>query len=502
MYSRVVLAISMLVVQSFVPVTLYGARAKQERHRRGICLYRPKHEVAADKNRLMLRALSSKSDDSCRKAVQYALDGGAPVDATDERGVTVLMFAAYHGYRRSVDLLLREKANVNLVDNACCAALYDAAYVGDSILVARFLASGALVNARTKKGHTALMVVCEKGARKITSQLLQAQADPNVVTVCGATALEIAVQNNHRNVARLLLSHGAKTNITGESGLPPLLIAADRGHIGCVDVLLKYKADVVMAYGDENDTALHFAADGGHKEMIEMLLDAGSDVNAVNKLGYTSLAIAAHKKHHAIARLLLERGAYVDARHDADGTALVMAVKNLDLEMVQLLLDHDANVHATNAKGKTSLMMVLCDGKKCKDDLPLVEKKNALVRELVFAGVTNQLPFRCYCKLGVDKCYLEISCSDCWQMFGYNFQEAKMVHESIAKQDWKPEDFNEQNDPLMQHIPVMSYEVAKVIHRLATHYTGDEHLDGLVRRYIDKNKKRVHADQYECKERE
>ena len=60
---------------------------------------------------------------------------------------------------------------------------------------------------------------------------------------------------------------------------------------------------------DTIGTPLHFAAQGGHKEMVELLISKGADINLENNHGQTPLALAKQVRKSEIAKLLVERGA-------------------------------------------------------------------------------------------------------------------------------------------------------------------------------------------------
>ena len=47
-------------------------------------------------------------------------------------------------------------------------------------------------------------------------------------------------------------------------------------------------------------TALHWAADGEHTKVVELLLAAGADVNAKSARGLTALSFASGHGHHEI----------------------------------------------------------------------------------------------------------------------------------------------------------------------------------------------------------
>ena len=55
-------------------------------------------------------------------------------------------------------------------------------------------------------------------------------------------------------------------------------------------------------------TPLHEAALRGHKEIVELLIAKGADVNAKDDGGMTPLAVAIHFKHPETADLLRKHG--------------------------------------------------------------------------------------------------------------------------------------------------------------------------------------------------
>jgi ankyrin repeat protein len=72
-------------------------------------------------------------------------------------------------------------------------------------------------------------------------------------------------------------------------------------------------------------TPLHFAAEQGHNEIVELLIANGADVNARNQWGRTPLHQAANG-HNEIAELLITKGADVNAKIEDGGTPLDMAI--------------------------------------------------------------------------------------------------------------------------------------------------------------------------------
>jgi ankyrin repeat protein len=59
---------------------------------------------------------------------------------------------------------------------------------------------------------------------------------------------------------------------------------------------------------------LHYAAGGGHKEIVELLIDEGADVNAKGENGWNPLHLAAGRGQKEVAELLIANGADVNAK--------------------------------------------------------------------------------------------------------------------------------------------------------------------------------------------
>jgi ankyrin repeat protein len=109
-----------------------------------------------------------------------------------------------------------------------------------------------------------------------------------------------------------------------------------------VQLLLEAGADVNIPRRDDG-TALQVAAGGGHYELVQILLAEGADVNAQGNVAEEKLSTnrfieKSHFKdyenalqaacanwHHQIVELLLDSGADINARNDDCGTALEAA---------------------------------------------------------------------------------------------------------------------------------------------------------------------------------
>ncbi|ERF71485.1 hypothetical protein EPUS_00474 [Endocarpon pusillum Z07020] len=132
--------------------------------------------------------------------------------------------------------------------------------------------------------------------------------------------------------------------------------ACEAGHFKIVDKLLAAKADV-NAVGKHGRNALQTAAQADHVEIVDKLLATKADVNAVGEYGQTALQIAAQRGHVEIVDKLLAAKAGVNAVGEYSQTALQAAASKGYIEIVDKLLAANADVDAVGEYGQTALQI-------------------------------------------------------------------------------------------------------------------------------------------------
>jgi len=86
--------------------------------------------------------------------------------------------------------------------------------------------------------------------------------------------------------------------------------AARDGNIAEVRLLLgQYGRDIIDRRDSIEARALTWAAFSGHRDIIELLLDRGADIDGPGTYARSALIWAVNQGHDDIARLLLEKGA-------------------------------------------------------------------------------------------------------------------------------------------------------------------------------------------------
>ncbi|MFF0743504.1 ankyrin repeat domain-containing protein [Streptomyces sp. NPDC004111] len=165
----------------------------------------------------LFEAVHGDEDD----AVVRLLRAGAPAEATDEEGTTVLYAAAVGDRAGAVRLLLAAGADP---DRPSGPGGPGGPGGGDGT------------------GDLPLCAAAVGGHTDVARALLAAGARPDLREAYGFTALVWAAGRGHAGVAEVLLAHGADPDLPGPSGEPPLVLAARRGSPATVRVLLRHRA--------------------------------------------------------------------------------------------------------------------------------------------------------------------------------------------------------------------------------------------------------------------
>ena len=178
-------------------------------------------------------------------------------------------------------------------------------------------------------------------------------AAPELVNGGGASGMPpvmLALYARRTELAELLLSRGAEVNVW---------TAAAMGDRAVVDRELSANPGLLASYSSDGWTPLHLAAFFGHKDVAEMLVDRGADVQArsANTMCNFPLHAAVAGRHTEVAAILLSHGAEVDGRQAGGYTALHSASANGDESSILLLLAHEAKRELQSEEGKTPMDM-------------------------------------------------------------------------------------------------------------------------------------------------
>jgi uncharacterized protein len=307
------------------------------------------------------------------EAVKALLARGAKHDARERHGQTALMWAAAEGNTAVVLALMEAGADIKATLDSGFSPFFLAVREGRLDTVRAFLAAGIDVNATVPRpenaprstagsyirpvdrGTSPLLLAVQNGHFELAIALVDAGADPNDVR-SGFTALHTiswvrkpdssdnsdpapaagAGRLTSLEFVREIVKRGANVNFRLAKGAPkqpntssriesdgatPILFAADRSDVPLMRLLIELGADPLLP--NLNNTTPLMAASGlgttepleeaGEEnealEAVNMLLDLGADINAVNNDGDTAMHGAAYNIYPRVVELLAKRGA-------------------------------------------------------------------------------------------------------------------------------------------------------------------------------------------------
>jgi len=150
-------------------------------------------------------------------------------------------------------------------------ALMEAAYLGRLDEVERLVSDGTAVDATDPEHRTPLMFAAFNGHTAVVRFLEEKGAEVDTRDINGRTALMYASSGPYLDTVALLLSKGSDVNVQGTlEGFTALMTAAAEGQVEIVRHLLDHGADRNLEDKD-GDTALSFARQFGHVDVVELL---------------------------------------------------------------------------------------------------------------------------------------------------------------------------------------------------------------------------------------
>ncbi|NBX72423.1 ankyrin repeat domain-containing protein [bacterium] len=138
----------------------------------------------------------------------------------------------------------------------------------------------------------------------------------------------------------------------------PLMLAIRCNQRAIVELLLEKGADVNAIDSRSETVLMHAADEKDYQDIVKVLLEKGADVKAIDSRSNTALMHAAINDHQESVKFLLDHGAEVNAQDENGWTALVHAAYEGHQESVKLLLKKKgADVNVQDTYGKTALML-------------------------------------------------------------------------------------------------------------------------------------------------
>jgi len=182
-----------------------------------------------------------------------------------------------------------------------------------------------------------------------------------------------ATRNNHRAVLESIKkrqAESAQSSPSPDLTLTDIFYACEAGRLDAVKNLLRADPKLVLARKANGDTPLHWVARATGKSpdyvgITRALVDAGAEIDAINKDGDTPLLEASFNDNLDRVEVFLAAGANVDAPNKSGWTPLYSAISfgndhgPQGLDIALLLISKGADVNFRGADAWTPLHMAV-----------------------------------------------------------------------------------------------------------------------------------------------
>jgi len=171
-----------------------------------------------------------------------------------------------------------------------------------------------------------LVLAASRGDTKKIDALVKAGVDVNTQGKDGVTPLIWMLPTRNKAGFTRLLEHGADPNITYDERYSVMWYLAGSDLSEFLELALEYGGDANWLGG--NSTIIDPAITFGRVENIQILIEAGADVNFQNRVsGGTPLHAAGYSAQFQIAYLLLEAGADPRINNKTGRNGLLYAIE-------------------------------------------------------------------------------------------------------------------------------------------------------------------------------
>uniref|UniRef100_A0A1I8NR74 Histone-lysine N-methyltransferase n=1 Tax=Stomoxys calcitrans TaxID=35570 RepID=A0A1I8NR74_STOCA len=228
------------------------------------------------------------------------------------------------------------------------------------------------------------------------------------VTTCmresfNGTCLHLVANFGTLQMAYLLLCKGIGTDFINKMDnelRTAVMYAVNEGKYDIVNLFIQHRADLAIR-GPDGHTVLHIAARTGNLEIVQLIVHSYkasknvsqflSFINAQDDGGWTAMVWAAELGHTDIVSLLLQQGADPNICDNDNNTVLHWAaLHNNDLDTITVLLQTGINCNIQNVEGETPLHIACRHSSK---NLSLLLIFNGA--DLMLKNRADELPYDC-----------------------------------------------------------------------------------------------------------
>lgn len=219
---------------------------------------------------------------------------------------------------------------------------------------------------KTGEQHKLQVAVGKKDKNMVLALLLEGVC-ANAKHTNGDAPIHLAAKLGDEEILKLLLAHGAEINALDTEGRTPILLAVRRGQVPVVQALLAAGADLTHRRYDFEGTEFNIldeASAKGRAGVVKAIIEkigSGGDVSSLGSSGDLS-SLATRALYQAcvynepdVIDVLVDAGADIEDQSFDGISALHVAAQDGHVEATLALLRHGADKNKKDAEGSTPL---------------------------------------------------------------------------------------------------------------------------------------------------
>ncbi|ORX87443.1 ankyrin, partial [Anaeromyces robustus] len=270
--------------------------------------------------------------------INYLLDHGASGDVKNTNGSSLLSLAIHKNQYSIIKCLLRKPININVKD------------ASDNY---------PLMKAISQNAMDIVMVLANYGRKH--------NIDMNIKNMNGDTPLTLSYRLNYQNIFRYLVSY-LDINQKDSDGNNVLYYAIDQEDTETINYLINHKIDV-NSKNNLDISCLDYAISKGSSILNILLKNKHDNIiyNIPNSQGEIPLITIIKTKNFTseekedIINCLLEKGSNVNYIDKHGNSPLIYAIQKKSLSIVKLLIKNGANINYLNKSNHKTILKYAVD---------------------------------------------------------------------------------------------------------------------------------------------
>lgn len=300
------------------------------------------------------------------KVLKYLIEKGVDPLSPNKYGTTLLHEACFSGNLETVRFLCASyPALMNIISKNGYTICLGAAICG-SVEIFKFLVdNGADAKTASAEGSTVLHEAAYSGKLDIVCYLctsfpeMKEARNKQTYMPC-----HFAAQEGHLEVLNVLLSGKSIPLPTTRENQSLLHIASYNGRMMVVKHLCQKYPTMITDLDKDKSSALHYAARGGNKDILQYLVDYGLDPESCTQSGSTILHLAAYDGNTDMILHICSQYPQLINILDATGhTAAHYAAGSGEVPVLLNILKYGTNPSSRSSNGSTLLLKAAYNGK-------------------------------------------------------------------------------------------------------------------------------------------